>query len=352
TNAELQGLLEAPFVEPDVLDKYVQDDMRVFGTGQRLDIPEEPMKWADGRTRSVHTVKSPIFGDDGTVKMMVAVIRDITDRKALEAEVHQSQKLESLGMLAAGMAHEINTPIQFIGDQRRFAEGAFLDILALVGKYQALVHKVAAGTATPADAAEIHAEEVAIDLPYLQEELATAFTDMGDGVGRVARLVQAFKEFGHPDEGISELVDVNAAIRRTVVVCTNEYRYHAELALDLGDIPPTRGNTSELQQVMLNLIVNAAHAIADLQQATRGKIEIATRCDETHVAITVRDTGCGIPEAAQSRVFDPFFTTKGVGRGTGQGLSIARILVEKHGGTIGFETVPAQGTTFTVKLPR
>lgn len=350
SNAELQGLLDAPFVEPDHHDRYVQDDLRVFATGKTLDIPEEPMTWADGGVRIVHTVKSPIFDDDGTVKMMVAVIRDITDRKHLESELLQGQKLESLGRLAAGMAHEINTPIQFVGDQRTFAAGAFQDLLGLLAQYRTLADAVAAGTATPADAAALREAEEAVDIDYLRERLATSFTDMADGIHRITHLVKALKEFGHPDHGEREPADINAAIRRTTVVATNEYRYDADLELDLATLPPVTCNIGELQQVVLNLIVNAAHAIADAGRG-RGVIRIATSVDDKDVTISIADTGCGIPATIQKRIFDPFFTTKTVGRGTGQGLAIARMLMKKQGGSIRFETTPGEGTTFILRLP-
>ncbi len=351
SNAELQGILDAPFVEPDMSDRYVMDDIRVFTTGKTLDIPEEPMKWADGQVRAVHTVKSPIFDESGDVKMMVAVIRDITDRKRLELELRQAQKLESLGRLAAGMAHEINTPIQFVGDQRTFAQGAFEDVLGLIESYQQLAAKVVAGSATVADALAIRDAEEAVDLGYLRESLASSFSDMADGVRRIAQLVQALKEFGHPDQGRVEPADINAALRRTVVVATNEYRYVADVVLDLEELPCVTCSISELQQVFLNLIVNAAHAIADKAGPTRGTIRISTRGLGDEVEIAIADTGSGIPAAIQDRIFDPFFTTKGVGRGTGQGLSIARMVVDKHGGTLTFDTVPHEGSTFFVRIP-
>ncbi len=351
SNADLQGLIDAPFVEPDLSQQYVKDDQRVFSGGKSLDIAEEAMMWADGRTRLVHTVKSPIFGKDGAVEMAVAVIRDITDRKRLEDELREAQKLESLGRLAAGMAHEINTPIQFVGDQRLFAQEAFEDLLGIVASYQELARKVDAGTATATDTAAIRAAEQAIDLGYIQDNLAASFASMADGVKRVSRLVHALKEFGHPDSRTKETGDIDAAVRRTVIVATSEYKYVADIVLDLGDLPPVRCSISELQQVMLNLIVNAAHAIADLGSTERGTIRIRTRVEGNAVVISVSDNGTGMPPAVQAKVFEPFFTTKVVGRGTGQGLSISRMLVDKHRGSLTFESQAGAGTTFFVRIP-
>ena len=352
SNADLQGIIDAPFVEPDLSQQYVKDDQQVFSAGKTLDIPEEPMMWADGRARLVHTVKSPIFGKDGAVEMAVAVIRDITDRKRLEVELRQAQKLESLGRLAAGMAHEINTPIQFVGDQRQFAQDAFEDVLGIVAQYQDLARKVEAGTATATDTAAIREAEQAIDLGYIQKSLAASFASMADGVKRVSQLVHAFKEFGHPDSGTKEAGDINAAVRRTVAVATNEYKYVADVELDLGDLPPVLCSIGELQQVILNLIVNAAHAIADLGSTERGTIRIGTRVEGDSVVISVADTGCGMTPDVQTKIFDPFFTTKAVGRGTGQGLSIARMIVDKHHGSVAFESQVGTGTTFRVRIPR
>ena len=352
SNADLQGIIDAPFVEPDLSQQYVKDDQQVFSAGKPLDITEEPMMWADGKARLVHTVKSPIFGKDGAVEMAVAVIRDITDRKRLEDELRQAQKLESLGRLAAGMAHEINTPIQFVGDQRQFAQDAFDEVLGILAQYQDLARKVDAGTATARDTDVIREAERAIDLGYIQEGLAASFASMAEGVKRVSQLVHALKEFGHPDSGTKEAGDINAAVRRTVVVVTNEYRYVADVELDLGDLPPVVCSIGELQQVILNLIVNAAHAIADLGSTERGTIRIGTRMEGDSVVISVADTGCGMPPDIQAKIFDPFFTTKAVGRGTGQGLSIARMIVDKHHGTLAVESQVGRGTTFLVRIPR
>ncbi|MBL0220168.1 MAG: PAS domain-containing protein [Myxococcales bacterium] len=352
SNADLQGIIDAPFVEPDLSQQYAKDDQQVFSTGKTVDITEEPMMWADGKARLVHTVKSPLFGKDGTVEMAVAVLRDITDRKRLEVELRQAQKLESLGRLAAGMAHEINTPIQFVGDQRQFAQDAFDDVLGILAQYQDLARKVDAGTATATDTAAIREAERAIDLGYIQDGLAASFASMADGVKRVSQLVLALKEFGHPDSGTKQAGDINAAVRRTVIVATNEYRYVAEVELDLGPLPPVLCSIGELQQVILNLIVNAAHAIADLGSTERGTIRIGTRVEGEFVVISIADTGCGMSPDVQAKVFDPFFTTKAIGRGTGQGLSIARMIIEKHHGSLAFESHVGTGTTFFVRIPR
>jgi two-component system, NtrC family, sensor kinase len=352
TNAQLQGLIDAPFVEPDVTQQYVKDDELVFSTGHTLDIPEEQMVYHDGTTRTCHTVKSPIFDEQGHVAMTVAVIRDITDKKRLELELRQAQKLESIGRLASGMAHEINTPIQFVGDQTQFAQTAVGDLLGLVARYQALIAKFEAGTVTGADVVAIRSAEAEADLGYVQQALPIAFEAALEGVRRVSQLVQALKEFGHPDSGIKQAADINAALRSTVLVAANEVKYVADTVLDLDELPAVVCNISELKQVFLNLIVNAGHAIGDLHAEARGRVVITTRVVGNDVVISIADTGCGIPESARTRIFEPFFTTKTVGRGTGQGLAISRLVVDKHAGSLTFETEVGRGTTFHVRIPR
>ncbi|MFO0745062.1 MAG: PAS domain-containing protein [Myxococcota bacterium] len=353
SNAELQGLVDAPFVEPDVTQGYVRDDESVFSTGRTVEVPQEHITRWDGTVLTCHTVKSAIFDERGKVAMSVAVSRDITAQRRLELELRQAQKLESIGRLASGLAHEINTPIQYVGDQVAFAHDAVDDLLALTERYRALVAKVEAGTATPADAALVREAEVEADLEFVSERLPSALAAAQEGARRVAAIVRAMKEFGHPDAGRHGAADLNASLRSTLTVAANEYKYVADVALELGDIPPVRCNVSELNQVFLNLIVNAAHAIGELPEPTqRGVIRVTSRQDGDDVVISVGDTGAGIPEHVRSRIFDPFFTTKPVGRGTGQGLAIARmIVVEKHHGSLTFETELGRGTTFHVRIP-
>jgi PAS domain S-box-containing protein len=351
TNLELQGLIDAPFVEPDMTLQYIKDDEQVFTTGRALDIPDEPMTRADGSVRTCHTVKSPIFDDAGHVVMTVGVIRDITEKQRLELELRQAQKLESIGRLAAGMAHEINTPIQFIGDQGQFARTACHDLLTLITHYRTLVARLEAGAVTPADLQVVRDAEAEVDLAYVEDRLPAAFDAMLEGVQRVAQLVHALKEFGHPDAGIKQPADLNAALRSTVIVASNEHKYVADVELALGELPAVTCNISELKQVFLNLIVNAAHAIADAATGTRGSIRITSCVEGDTAVVSIADTGCGIPEAVRASIFDPFFTTKVVGRGTGQGLAIARHIVDKHRDSLTFQTELGRGTTFQVRIP-
>ena len=293
-----------------------------------------------GISKRWDVVISPITGSGGEVMRLVCVFRDITERQRLESELAQAQKLESIGQLAAGIAHEINTPIQYIGDNGKFLEDAFRDLI-----------RVVCPSTRPDDSADV----TAVELEYLQEEIPKAIGQLLAGVDHVARIVRAMKEFSHPGPLEKMPVDINRAIESTVTVSRNEWKYVADLTTDLDpNLPLVYCIAGEFNQVMLNLIVNAAHAISAVLEGSgrKGTIRISTRLKEKCVEIRVSDTGLGIPEAIQSKVFDPFFTTKPVGKGTGQGLAIAHaVIVTKHQGTISFETAAGVGTTFIIHMP-
>ncbi|MGO9898202.1 MAG: PAS domain S-box protein [Solirubrobacteraceae bacterium] len=288
-----------------------------------------------------------------------AVLFDITaakqaelERDRLELDLRLAQKLEAVGQLAAGLAHEINTPVQYIGNSVTFLKEAADELLRLTTTYHDLLH-----TDEPIDKQERQrratvAEEES-DLEYLTERLPPAFERALDGIERVSTIVRAMRQFAHLSTQRAP-TDINEGLRTTLIVATSEYKYLADIELDLGELPLAMANGSELNQVFLNLIVNAAHAIESRTRDTdeRGKITVRTRAQENGVLISVSDTGCGIPAEIAGRVFDPFFTTKELGRGTGQGLALAHtIIVERHHGAINFEPNPGGGTTFHVLVP-
>jgi signal transduction histidine kinase len=272
-------------------------------------------------------------------------------RDRMESQLRLAQKLQSVGQLAAGIAHEINTPMQYIGDNAAFLDEALRSLLTLVDAYRAAI----AATADPATAADVHRLEEELDLEYLRGNASEACTNAREGVQRVSQIVIAMKTFSHPDQREQSPVSLAAALENTLVVAQNEYRHIADVVTDFADLPEVVCHRGELNQVFLNLIVNAAHAIKEVvkQRGGRGTIAIRTRRDGPDtVVIAISDTGGGIPEAIRDRVFDPFFTTKDVGHGTGQGLALARTaIVDRHGGTISFETQLGEGTTFFVRLP-
>ncbi len=278
------------------------------------------------------------------------------ERDELTHQLMQAQKLEAVGQLAAGIAHEINTPTQFVGDNTRFLKESFHDLNPLLEKASRLAEAVCAGTATPLLGKEFQEGFDGADTAYLVTEVPRAIEQSLDGIERIRRIVLAMKEFSHPGvEGMTS-IDINRAIASTITVATNEWKYVAEIQTDFDStLPPVPCLPGEINQVILNVIVNAAHAIADAlgdNKQSRGTIAICTRRDGDFAEIRISDTGTGIPVAVREKVFDPFFTTKEVGKGTGQGLSIAyAVVVKKHGGTLDFESAAGRGTTFVIRLP-
>jgi len=282
-----------------------------------------------------------------------ALLAQITERKLLENQLVQAQKLESIGQLAAGIAHEINTPIQYVGDSVEFLRSAVTSIDSVLGQYRQALGDMSETPSTRELLDRVHAAEEAAELEFLRAEMPRAFERALDGVARVAKIVRAMKEFSFPDTHEHGYANINQALETTLVVAHNEYKLLARIDAQYGELPAVKCNISELNQVFLNLIVNAAHAVQDAgKNAVEGVIGIRTCVADGVVEIAISDNGCGIPAEIANKVFDPFFTTKEVGRGTGQGLSIARAaVVTRHGGTLSFDTRVGRGTTFFVRLP-
>ncbi|HEY8927419.1 MAG TPA: ATP-binding protein [Polyangia bacterium] len=279
--------------------------------------------------------------------------RDVTMLRKMEVDLRQAQKLESVGRLAAGVAHEINTPIQFVNDSVHFIRDAATDLTGLILKYQAVLRAVVAGAPCEREAADATDQESAIEVGYLLENLPPALDRALEGLNRVATIVRSLKEFAHPDQKDMAAIDLNQAITSTLNIARNEYKYVASVETELGDVSPVKCHGGDVNQVILNLVVNAAHAIGDVVQGTEklGRIQVRSWEERDSAFISISDTGGGIPAEIRNRIYDPFFTTKPVGKGTGQGLAIARSVIEKHGGDLTFETEMGVGTTFLIRLP-
>jgi signal transduction histidine kinase len=312
----------------------------------------------------VSSTKVPIYGPAGKIIGLVGVSRDLTafkqaelGRQMMELQLRQSQKLESIGQLAAGIAHEINTPTQYVGDNTRFVKDSFENILKVLQIHKELLAAVKQNAITPELVLRNEEILVASDLDYLCEQIPSALKETLEGVERVGKIVRAMKEFSHPGGKEKTSADLNRAIESTVTVARNEWKYVAEVKLELEpNLPLVSCFLGEFNQCILNLIVNAAHAIGDVVKAnpsTKGLIIVQTRHDGgEHVEVRVTDTGTGIPEAVRPKIFEPFFTTKDVGKGTGQGLAlIYGTITKRHGGTVTFETETGKGTTFILRLP-
>jgi two-component system, NtrC family, sensor kinase len=287
---------------------------------------------------------------------LTVVIRDITERRRTERQVALSQKLESIGQLAAGVAHEINTPIQYVGDNLNFLSDSWNSVFRILAAYQELPCSIGPEVEARKSPESIAWLSEELDIDYLRMEIPKAIQQSLDGVRRVAEIVGAMKELSHPGSAVKAAVDLNHAIKNTIVVSKNAWKYVADLTTDLdAELPAVQCIAGDIHQVMLNLIINAADAISDRHEGNghpKGQIVVRTRHEGDWVEIRVCDTGMGIPEIIQPRIFDPFFTTKGVGKGTGQGLAIAHaIIVQKHQGSIQFETQKGTGTTFVIRLP-
>ncbi len=306
--------------------------------------------------RAFRIISSPIHDTDGRVVAAIELVDNVTERFKLEKELRQAQKLESIGQLAAGIAHEINTPTQYVGDNTRFLKDAFGDLLEIVKDLEDLLAAVKKEAPDMDLIRQIERRLEDADLPYLEEEIPRAIEQSLEGIDRVTRIVRSMKEFSHPGGDEKMSVDINRALESTITVARNEWKYVADLETDFAeDLPLVPCFPGELNQVFLNIIINAAHAIGEKQNGEingKGLIRISSAQRNGSVEVCISDTGGGIPQHIQHRIFDPFFTTKEVGRGTGQGLAIAhRVVIEKHKGSLTFRTEEGVGTTFRILLP-
>jgi len=287
---------------------------------------------------------------------LLILAQDVTEKHAIDDQWRSAQKMEAIGQLAAGIAHEINTPIQYVGDNTQFLKESWEQAANILELAQQLRKGISGASGETPICAQFDASLKAADLSYLREEVPKAIDQTLDGVQRVAKIVRAMKEFSHPGSEEKQAVDLNKAVEATVTIARNEWKYVADVDLKLDhDLPLVTCLAGEINQVLLNLLVNSAHAIAEAQERSggvKGIITISTLHDGPWAELRIQDSGIGIPELIRDRIFDPFFTTKEVGKGTGQGLTLAQtVIVKKHSGKIWFETEAGHGTTFFVRLP-
>ncbi|MEL7312851.1 MAG: PAS domain S-box protein [Pseudomonadota bacterium] len=320
------------------------------------------LRIADGRELECAYSASPHIDANGMVVGMIAMLVDVSERNKaqrerdeLHAQLQLTQKLESIGELAAGIAHEINTPAQYVSDNLSFLQESFSDfesvLDAMAHLLTVVVDKGESGSAADALTSAIETA----DLEYLREEIPSALDQGKAGISKIREIVLALKDFSHPGSGNPEPTDINRLVESTVTVARNEYKYVADVELVLdGSLPAVSCLASAVAQVVLNIVVNAAHAIGEQSDREgRGKISVTTRpLDEANVEIQISDDGPGVPESIRNKIFDPFFTTKEVGRGTGQGLAISRrVITEQHAGQLLLESEAGKGATFRIVLP-
>jgi two-component system NtrC family sensor kinase len=286
------------------------------------------------------------IGDEHTIDMF---FHDITEQRRLQVQLLHSNKMESIGQLAAGIAHEINTPTQYATDNLRFVQDSMNHLTTL---FDCL-------SDDSLDRAEgvCHLRQIAVeaDLDYLRAEIPLAICQALDGIQRIGEITKAMKEFSHPGTDIKQITDLHHLILNSVTVCRNEWKYAAVVETNFDpSVEQVACLPGELSQVFVNLIVNAAQAIGEPMDSKDliGRITISTRHHGDAVSIEIQDNGPGIPDDVMGRIFDPFFTTKEIGKGTGQGLAIAHtVIVDKHGGSISVDSELGKGTTFTILLP-
>ncbi len=315
----------------------------------------------DEQEHVVHVRGRPVADPDGRVIRLVGTAQDVTERKRLEERLVQGQRLEAVGQLAAGIAHEINTPVQYVGDNLRFMQETLHQVLPVLRALPQWRDALAGAAATP-DARRVATTigEAAerLDLEFIESELPVAAAQALDGIGRIAEIVRAVKAVAHPGSGAKTLVDLNAVLEAAISVSRPEWKYVAEVTRDFDEaLPPMVCLAGEMHQVFLNMLVNAAQAIAESVAASppderrTGRLTVSTRRVDQMVEVRIADDGVGIPPAIRERIYDPFFTTKPVGKGTGHGLALAHRIITNHGGTITFESESGRGTVFTVSLP-
>lgn len=338
TPAEAIGKTDFDFYPEEMARRFHADEEHVLASGQAIiDREESALDLETGHTRELLTSKVPLHDRQGRTIGIVGTGRNVTQLKEAERRLASAERLESIGRLAAGIAHEINTPVQYVGDSIYFIRDVLSELLDGVPT---------AGAAGPPVAESERGQ--------LRGELAAAVERAIEGLERISEIVRSMKEFSYPDQSDMSGVDLNRAIQSTLVVARNTYKYVADVETQLGELPLVSCFGGLINQVILNLVVNAAHAIGDKVKDTgaRGRITVSTYVEQGHAVIAVNDTGAGIPQLIRSHIFDPFFTTKEVGHGTGQGLALCRnIVVKGHGGSLTFDTRLGEGTTFYVRLP-
>ncbi len=337
-------------------DKIFQDSRRCMQDNVKIRMADLILDTTQMGTRILGITMTPLFLKSGEKPGFLLVGADITERRALEQRLSQSNKMEAIGQMAAGIAHEINTPTQLVGSNLRYIGNQLKDILKLIDQVVILNQNVRSRTATPEMAVALQQSANEAHLDFFRQEAPKAIADSLEGIDRITNIVSAMRYYSHPGSENKEMGNINQIVQNALSLSRNEWKNVAEIQKDfqedLSSIPCLPG---ELGQVMLNLIINAVHAIQDVQKSNpqmKGLITISTREMENDIEIRVSDNGTGIPEEIHAKIFDPFFTTKDVGVGTGQGLAICyTVVVKKHGGSLDFETEVGKGTTFIIRLP-
>ncbi|HMI89253.1 MAG TPA: ATP-binding protein [Polyangiaceae bacterium] len=350
-NAEAAGRPIAELLEPSAYETLAPNFRKANAGDDQFFVGDLKFLRKSGAIieAEVYHIGTRFCGEDATI----INLRDVTATKRMEGELRQAQKLEAVGRLAAGIAHEINTPIQYIGDSAKYLASLIGETLQLLEGSRAELRRLAEQRGDTVAVEQLHAEDEAADLEYARLEGPRSAARIIDGVSRVARIVLAMKAFSHPGVDTPVPMDLNKMLDDTVVIAGHEIKDIATVVAEFAALPAVHCYPGDLNQAFLNLIVNAAHAIADRPEKNEpGTITLSTRLEGNFVEVRISDDGCGMTPEVQARLFEPFFTTKEVGRGTGQGLTLARAaIVDKHGGSMRFESAPGVGSTCVLRLP-
>lgn len=362
--AEFIGKTDFDLFAEDHARQAFEDEQAVIRTGRSLTL-EERETWLDRPDTWASTIKVPLRDEAGAIVGTFGISRDITDRRQIEADVQeqiieltilnrklneaqnqllQSEKMASVGQLAAGVAHEINNPIGYIGSNLSSLKGQVDDLLTVLGTYQRAESLL---VDHPDMLAQIEKAKAVADIDFLQEDIGNLISESLDGVGRVKKIVDNLKDFSRVDTSEWHLTNLEQGLESTLKIVWNEIKYKAEVRREFAGLPEVECIASQLNQVFLNLLINAAQAIDE-----RGLLVLRTGFDDQNVWVDIEDNGKGIKPEHMKKIFEPFFTTKPVGKGTGLGLSLAYGIVEQHHGKLEVQSKVGHGTTFRVTIPR
>jgi PAS domain S-box-containing protein len=326
--------------------------VRILNGEQRIGCEIEKER-RDGTKIFYSVIATSYKRPDGELVGIIEDIRDITESRQILGQLFQSEKMASIGQLAAGVAHEINNPTGFVSSNLKTLSDYHNDISSLVEQYRKLTTDLRQTMATagyPVSVSEqlerIAELEAEADIDFVLNDISDLVKESREGTERIKKIVLDLKDFAHPGEDKPRFADINRNMESTLNVVWNELKYKATVTKDYGDLPEVECYPQQLNQVFMNLLVNAAQAMEK-----QGEIRIVTRADDGYVEIRISDTGKGIPKENLSKIFDPFFTTKEVGKGTGLGLNVAYNIIKKHNGTIDVESTVGKGTMFTIRIP-
>lgn len=348
---EIVGLRAKDIFTDEITEKARESDLELLNSKSKVSYETE-LENAQGQMRKFIATKGLYYDADGKPSGIVVILMDITEKLTIERELLQSQKMASIGQLAAGVAHEINNPTGFVSSNLKTLGDYHADLKRLLTAQQKLMRHLNTMRSDATDQtlkermSAVAAIESDIDLPFLLEDIQALIKESSDGTERIKKIVEDLKHFAHPGQDKIQETDINLGLETTLNIVNNELKYTATVIKDLGDLPMILANPQQLNQVFANILVNAAHAIE-----TNGEIRIRTRHVDDRIEVCISDTGCGISQKDLKKIFDPFFTTKEIGKGTGLGMNIAYNIITKHHGTIQVESEVGEGTRFTIRLP-